>query len=743
MSTKDDTSSLEQPTNGQSLVVPRTAPVVPRDSEWTTVAAVPRGAGPSHVDPSVYLHAVRRHWLLGTVLGVILGAVACVCAWFLLPHNYTAVSLLQVSMREEAIMSQSNMGYSIQQEFENYKNTQAQLLRSPFVLNTALRKPEISKLAMIQREKPNEIAWLQDHLSVSFPGDSEIMQVSLTDRDPKEVMKVVRAVVEAYKNEVIDKESAKKRGKYSDVTQIYRDKEEATRKKRAALTKLTEDLNTTDKDNLSVQQRVAIDLAAESRRELSRVQFELSKQRMDLVAAQGALKRLDQGAVPELELQEIIQRDALCRRNQELMAQLGQIVQQQEMVAMPGTKSTSVSRFSQQLAGAQAEFDTRRAELAELIKGAKRGEIQEVVADLTERVALQEGEEAKLREVVDKQQEEIQKIGKQYVEVQMAQTDLDTSQEALAKIGAEKEALEVELRTAARVQLVQAADEPPTYDNPQVNAAVSVMVGLLGLLLPMCGIVWWDVRKRRINSSEDVAKGLGVPVIGSVPIIPGRAIRRLNAPGAKNQQWNVRLTESIDSIAAKLLRDAAIDHTHVVLITSAVSGEGKTTLATQVAMSLARAGRRTVLVDFDLRRPAIDKAFQLPLHPGVSEALCGENEILDLVQPTGMKNLSVVTAGRCDVHALQALSSGVDERLFDELRGEYEFVVVDGSPILPVADSRYLSQHVDAVVLSIFRDFSRAPKVMAACEILESFGVHDVEAVVTSASEGGYGVIER
>ena len=441
----------------------------------------------------------------------------------------------------------------------------------------------------------------------------------------------------------------------------------------------------------------------------------------------------------------MIQKDELCRGHQQMMAQLEQVV------AAAGDGGDARHQIHQResllaavRAGIKAEFDARRAELAELIKGAKRAEIENEVADLTERVRpAGKRREPSSRKWRTNNKKRSKKIGKSYVEVQMAQTDLDTSEAALAKIGAEKEALEVELRTAARVQVRQAADEPPTYDNPQVNAAVSIVLGLVGLVLPICGIVWWDVQKRRINSSEEVAKGLGVPVIGSVPIIPGRAIRRLNAPGAKNQQWNVRLTESIDSIAAKLLRDAAIDHTHVVLITSAVSGEGKTTLATQVAMSLARAGRRTVLVDFDLRRPAIDKAFQLPLHPGVSEALCGENEILDLVQPTGMKNLSVVTAGRCDVHALQALSSGVDERLFDELRGEYEFVVVDGSPILPVADSRYLSQHVDAVVLSIFRDFSRAPKVMAACEILESFGVRDVEAVVTSVSEGGYGVIER
>ena len=145
------------------------------------------------------------------------------------------------------------------------------MLRSPFVLITALRKPEISNLAMIQREKPNEIAWLQDQLSVSFPGDAEIMQVSLTDRDPKEVTKVVRAVVDGVSRR--DRRKAnwpRSAASTPTVSQIYRDKEEATRKKRAALTKLAEELNTTDKDNLSVQQRVAIDLAAESRRELSR-----------------------------------------------------------------------------------------------------------------------------------------------------------------------------------------------------------------------------------------------------------------------------------------------------------------------------------------------------------------------------------------------------------------------------------------------------------------------------------------
>ena len=76
-----------------------------------------------------------------------------------------------------------------------------------------------------------------------------------------------------------------------------------------------------------------------------------------------------------------------------------------------------------------------------------------------------------------------------------------------------------------------------------------------------------------------------------------------------------------------------------------MSGEGKTTLATQLAMSLARAQRRTVLVDFDLRQPTLDGALGLPLGPGICEALRGEGDIMDMVQQTETECLSVVTAG--------------------------------------------------------------------------------------------------
>ena len=184
--------------------------------------------------------------------------------------------------------------------------------------------------------------------------------------------------------------------------------------------------------------------------------------------------------------------------------------------------------------------------------------------------------------------------------------------------------------------------------NTLVRIAMTLVAMLAAMCMPGAMIAVWDVGAKRINTSADVSKGLRLPVLGSVPLIPANVIRRLGSPSKRCQTWQVRLTESVDGIAARLLHKAEMEQCRVIMVSSAAGGEGKTTLATQLALSLARAGRRTVLVDFDLRRPAFDEVFGLPLAPGVCEMLRQESEISALVHEVATKNLAVVTAGRWD-----------------------------------------------------------------------------------------------
>jgi capsular exopolysaccharide synthesis family protein len=179
-----------------------------------------------------------------------------------------------------------------------------------------------------------------------------------------------------------------------------------------------------------------------------------------------------------------------------------------------------------------------------------------------------------------------------------------------------------------------------------------------------------------------------------------------------------------------ILHESRGEAIRVVMITSAVKGEGKTSLACHLAISLARAGRRTLLIDCDLRSPTAHRLFDLPPGPGLSEVLRGEVDVADVLQPTLACGLYLIPAGRCDAHAIQALAQDPIQALFGDLRGRYDFIIVDSAPVLTVVDSLLVSQNVDAVILSILRDVSQVPKVYAAYERLAVLGIRMLGAVV-------------
>src|SRR5262249_19299541 len=139
--------------------------------------------------------------------------------------------------------------------------------------------------------------------------------------------------------------------------------------------------------------------------------------------------------------------------------------------------------------------------------------------------------------------------------------------------------------------------------------AVPLLAAIGGVAL----VGWLEFRARRIDNADEVAVGLGLRVLGAVPALTAAQSRQLLAD---DQAHDHTVVESIDAIRTMLLRTAGEEPTRVVMVTSAVGGEGKTTLASNLAVSLARAGRRTLLIDCDLRRPALHQLFEQTLQPG-------------------------------------------------------------------------------------------------------------------------------
>jgi polysaccharide biosynthesis transport protein len=696
---------------------------------------------PPETSPNLttYLHAFRRNWLLSVVLGLCLSTVAGLSVYFGMGTQYTATAYLRVAYQEKAIVFASGQ-QPYEAEYEIFKNTQMQYVQSRFVLLSALRKPEespISRLSILKEQK-DPITWLMTKLKISFPGKAEFMKIEMTTDNAKEAADIVSAVVSAYLTEVVDDEKDKRRQRVSELDRLYTDKDQEVRNKRNDLKTLAEQLGTAETENLNLTQKLTLEELATYRQELARSEFEVGRLRSELASRQAELKAVQSTDISDIECQMYAQNDATLRN-------LMQEIQYRKMdseytsgaLKDSGKKASRfLDQYQVQLDRFEKDYADRMTKIKEEIMHRRQSDVEREIKRTEASIEMASKQQRSNEDDVQRLRKLAQQFGSSSVDVEMLRADIGVKEKSLDIIAAERDKLKVELRANSRVTPLQKeADVPKQASNTIVRWAFTIMASLLGLCLPVGGITLWDTRRQRINTSAEVSEHLGISVIGSMPIIPARVLRQLGSPTKRNQLWQLRLTESVDGITARLLRRAELEQRRVVMITSAVSGEGKTTLAAQLAMSLARAGRRTVLVDFDLRQPSFDDAFGLARSPGVSEILRNESDLAGAIQQTQTANLSVITAGRWNRIALSALANGVAYSLFKELREDYEFVVVDTSPILPIADARFVSQYVDSVVLCVFRDVSESPRIRAACEILEAFGVQCIEAAVTGAGE--------
>jgi len=234
-----------------------------------------------------------------------------------------------------------------------------------------------------------------------------------------------------------------------------------------------------------------------------------------------------------------------------------------------------------------------------------------------------------------------------------------------------------------------------------------------------------------VRSAGEISRGLGIRVVGAVPRMP-HLERHLVGPTGESELEGTPVMESIDAIRTRLLHEADVRSTRVVMVTSATGGEGKTTLAAALASSLARAGRKTLLLDGDLRRPTVHELFEVAQQPGFSEVLLGEIEVAEAAVESMQENLSILPAGQWDREVLLALSRDGLEGVFEKLAEEFDFIVVDSHPVLSATDALLLGRQADAVVLSVLREVSQMPRVYSAHQQLTGLGIRVLGAVVSA-----------
>lgn len=268
------------------------------------------------------------------------------------------------------------------------------------------------------------------------------------------------------------------------------------------------------------------------------------------------------------------------------------------------------------------------------------------------------------------------------------------------------------------------ASNAPVSPDTKRNLALGAAVGLL------LGIALAVLRDRLDNTIKDrreIESISGKALVGTIPFDKERKTH----PAVDFQD----LAQSSSAEAFRELRTnlqfLEVDHPpRVIVVTSAIPSEGKTTTAVNLAISLAEAGHHVALVEGDLRRPRVSKYLGLIGSVGLSTVLAGQAKVDEVLQPTRYEGLQAMASGPIPPNPSELLGSEASRAMLVELRSKFDYVIVDGAPLLPVTDSAVLTTHADGALLVTRYGHTKSNELTRAIGNLETIGAHVLGVVL-------------
>ena len=298
----------------------------------------------------------------------------------------------------------------------------------------------------------------------------------------------------------------------------------------------------------------------------------------------------------------------------------------------------------------------------------------------------------------------------------------------------------------------------PPGPGAQIEPRLAQILGIAALCGFMLGFgagYLFEALDKRFRTPEEVAALLRLPIMGHIPLIESR---RRPARGEEGDEKaglatvlcvahrpRGRQAEAYRAVRTALYFSTRTDGEKVIQVTSPNPGDGKTTTAANLALSIAQSGKRVVLVDADFRRPRIHEYFNVDNSVGLSTLITGDAEVPDAVKPSAVENLWLLPTGERPSNPSELLTSARFKELIDVLREQYDFVILDSPPVLVVSDPSAIAPRADAVLMVLRLTKNARSTVRHATETLTGLGAKILGVVVNAVGQsswygyGGYG----
>ncbi len=535
--------------------------------------------------------------------------------------------------------------------------------------------------------------------------NSRLVDILYTSADPAFAAKAADAVAKAYIAQSLELRFSESKEAADWLSQQLTEQRKAVEASEAALQAFREKkgaVSVTDSASNIVVQRLTDLNSALTKAKTERINKEALYNQLKSAESSGALD-----SIPAVLSNDYIQK---------LRSEMADLQRQQAQLA---------ERYGER----HAEMIKVRTAI-ELADAKLKNEISKTVESIRNEYQSALSEERSLQSALDSQKSEALSLNRTGIEYGVLQREADSNKQIYENLMQRtKDAGISSERKATNIRIVDAAEVPrvPIAPNLQRSVLLSFVAGLSVSL----GFVFFvEYLDSRLKTPNDIKQHLGVPFLGMIPAVPkGKDGPNplIHVVGLSN------FSEAFKTVRTNVLFSSAEDGVRSLVVTSASPGEGKSICSANIAVAMAQAGMRVLLVDADMRRPRVHEIFDLQQEPGLSNLLTGNARASETIQKSPVPGLWLMPAGHIPPNPAELLSSPRFVDFLGALEDHFDWVVLDTPPVLVVTDSVIVGNRATGVAFVVGADQTSRHAARNALDQLTGANVTVIGAILNRA----------
>ena len=646
-------------------------------------------------------NSLRGRYWIGLVIGTVLGGVGGYFGWQSQLPIFRGEGMIRIALNKPSVTARDGEG-SFMPNFEEFLQSQAMLITSQTIIDNAMRGNNWKATGLgVDPIVKNQIA---TNLTVEHPSRTELIRVYYTDKNPDLAVSVVKAVVFAYNDYASNKNTT---DDSSRLDLLYKRQTlflNQINRLEGMIVEAGDRMGGGDLGVL-VESKIAEEAKIETRLHETELALDAAKRKKDPSQAINDLSERQIGIIDQFMRTLLSERESIMQEMARLTA----------AGLLPG--NSKMKQLQSMLDGQQKKIDSYVLEWRDLqLKVAENPALASgggIARILMQTEGWLQGEVTALRAKFEEVQKGRMEIGRQMLKIQEFQRQRDAATKEQESLQTRIYVLQLEGGMASRLSIIQPGDVPivPFKDRRKMFCAAGV---LGGFGLPMAFLVFIGLMDKRYRYSDETNDGVSnVPLLGILPRLPEKLSDPEQAAVAAHCIHQIRIMLQVGQNP---------DKRRSFMVTSASTGDGKTSLTMALGLSFAASGSKTLVIDCDMVGQGLTHRLKAHDVPGLIETL-NLGTLRGHVRKTATKGLYILPIGNADAVHAGVLSPQSIKRLMAACREHFDIVVIDTGPILGSLEASVVAMETDGVIVAVARG-QQQPLVEKAIKHLRSVGAN-------------------